>query len=64
MPIGLGEDMTPIDFEQKMKTWFPLIILRTFCYRASIFYMMIGLDGDMTPVDTEIIRLRSEGSHF
>ena len=30
--------------------------MRTIYHRALIFYMLIGLDGDMTPIDIELKR--------
>ena len=38
-----------------LKYWFPLIILRNIYNRAFIFYMLIGLDIDMIPIDNELI---------
>jgi len=67
MLIGLGEDMTCIDFSRSkvkvtrvffVKQWFPLIILRNIYYRAIIFHMLIGLGKAMTPFDFGFTRLK------
>ena len=67
MLIGLGEDMTTIDFGftrlrprsqgslVKNVNLVLLIILRTIYYRDFVFHMLIVLDGDMTRVDIELI---------
>jgi len=62
MLIGLGKEMTSIDFgltRLKIKVkrvlfckkWFPLIFLRNVYHRAFIFHLQIGLGEGMAPID-------------
>jgi len=70
MLIGLGENMTCYDVcevgqrsEVKVtrvlfvKKCFSLILLRTFCHRASIVHMLIGFGRNMIPIVFGFTRL-------
>jgi len=48
-----------------MFEWFLFIILRTIYHSAFIFHMLIGLDGNMTPINIDLIRSKVKvKNHF